>query len=344
MNCQKIKKIFISENSKLNEIFSIGYSSIESIFIPPKVTVIHPFTFNCCDQLKYVEFSSNSESLTIEKSAFNDSEIEKIKIPSNVVLKNEWCKSIYDLNDIEIIEMKDRNIVFYENNFILGKTDQSKDQFDVLLFARRGISDQCLIIPPFIQKISPYAFENCQKLNDIKINEDSKLTKIDSLSFYKSSVKKVYFSSHISEICEYAFAVAENLTKVEFPKNSNLKIIGIQSLCFSSLNEIFIPDRVIRIESEAFANSMKLKKIILSENSKLKYIGHEALLNTQIVSFSIPPHVSQIGLMAFSECKKIQIIEICENSELENFILSHLFDPMPNIIMVPVNLDILLEY
>lgn len=48
------------------------------------------------------------------------------------------------------------NISFYNDSFIIGKSDIKSDNFDILYFARRDIENA--IIPPFIKIIAPFAF------------------------------------------------------------------------------------------------------------------------------------------------------------------------------------------
>ena len=81
--------------------------------------------------------------------------------------------------------MKENNFfTYYDDQFILGKTDPKSDEFDVLLFARRDI--KVANIPSFIKRIGPCAFGKCRKLEEVNFFPDSELekNKFNALNFY----------------------------------------------------------------------------------------------------------------------------------------------------------------
>lgn len=72
----------------------------------------------------------------------------------------------------------------YEGNekLMVGKSDISKDEFDVIIFADRDI--QTVKIPSYIKQISGGAFCGCEKLKVIEIPPDSKLQIIGEYAFH----------------------------------------------------------------------------------------------------------------------------------------------------------------
>lgn len=67
------------------------------------------------------------------------------------------------------------------NNFLLGKSTNNSEDYDVLLFARRDIVEAA--IPSFIKKIALYSFEKCRALRKVIFTEDSKLLSIGHHAF-----------------------------------------------------------------------------------------------------------------------------------------------------------------
>lgn len=148
-SCQLIQKIDISENTKLRIIDKFafyGCTSINHIKIPLHLTSIEEGAFFSCDILRSVEIPINSELRTIGKDAFNDTIIESISIPDNLVeLKKEWCTDIRHLNRIEV---SPNNPIYssYEDMFIIGKSSLENDNYDVLVLCIRNI----LNMPKFL--------------------------------------------------------------------------------------------------------------------------------------------------------------------------------------------------
>ena len=103
-------------------------------------------------------FSPDSELQVIEKSAFASSSLKNLFIPSTVnELKEGWCRRTFNLVNVTVDE---RNPYFKnseENSkLILGKSDTKSDNFDVIVFASRGIED--ITIPSNIKIIGPFSF------------------------------------------------------------------------------------------------------------------------------------------------------------------------------------------
>ena len=87
---------------------------------------------------------------TIGKFAFINSAINTLIIPSCVSeFKEGWCKGTNKLIIILIMPSDEENIFYYDNKFIIGKSDPKSDVFDVLIFARRDIKEA--LIPSFIK-------------------------------------------------------------------------------------------------------------------------------------------------------------------------------------------------
>lgn len=82
------------------------------------------FAFSSCTSLSEVNFTVDSELKTIEKGAFNKTNIEKIKFPPNLCdLQDEWCYK----HDFQEVSFMSNNPHFknYENKIILGKTNET---------------------------------------------------------------------------------------------------------------------------------------------------------------------------------------------------------------------------
>lgn len=196
-------------------------TSIRNIFIPPHITKICEETFSRCDHLQSIHFSENSELKIVEGSAFVDSSIESISLPSKVSELNEgWCHDTPNLTQITVIP-NNKNFSFLNEKFIVGKSSIDNDNYDILFFAIRNIEK--VIIPSFIKIIGPYSFETCNKLSKIELSNDSELQKIEKYSFLNSTIESMTIPSKVTHICEGAFSSCSQLRKIEISSNSELK-------------------------------------------------------------------------------------------------------------------------
>ena len=101
---------------------------------------------------------------------------------------------------------------------LVGKSDENKDEFDVLHFACRHIKQ--ISIPSNIKVISSFAFASCKFLTKVEIPEDSNLQIIGSNAFVWSRTNEIFIPSKVSIICQMAFYSNLCLSTVKIAANS----------------------------------------------------------------------------------------------------------------------------
>ena len=115
-----------------------------------KIISIKGYAFSNCD-IDCLTFAKDSEVETFERCCFCDAHIERLEIPSSVKnLADGWFSCLYDLREIEV-SPKNSHFILYNKDFLLGKSSESSDKFDVLLFARPDIEEA--VIPPQVTRI-----------------------------------------------------------------------------------------------------------------------------------------------------------------------------------------------
>lgn len=188
LNENKKEALLFRANTTKKEIKipkSINNGSNEYI-----VTHILRKSFKNSKNIKSIQFSEDSQILSIEKNAFINCSLESITIPSSVeVLEEGWCKETPNLINVKIIQNKKANISHFDDSFIIGKSDLNSANYDVLLFAPRNIRHAK--IPSFIKRISDYAFHECAELQSIEFSNDSQLISIGAHSFSNSSITSI---------------------------------------------------------------------------------------------------------------------------------------------------------
>lgn len=82
------KDEYIIGKSTLNQsnydILVFAVRNIENAFIPNFIEIIGPYSFCVCENLKKIEFPSDSKIKEIQKGAFSCSSINKIVLPSSI--------------------------------------------------------------------------------------------------------------------------------------------------------------------------------------------------------------------------------------------------------------------
>ena len=95
-------------------------------------------------------------------------------------LKKRWRNDTKNLTKI-IISPSNNKFIFKDGKYLLSKSDEYKDEFDIFLFARRDINK--ISIPSNIKIISSGSFDNCQNLTKVEIPAVSKLQTIEEFAF-----------------------------------------------------------------------------------------------------------------------------------------------------------------
>ena len=116
-----------------------------------------------------------------------------------VLVKQLQSNQTLSLNDIKIIPKHQQNIIYYDNKFILKKSDPMSNDFDTLLQARRDI-------------------ENVK----IELEIISNLNKFNSNNDYSKDVE--YLSIHISRLSFDKMKPIKSTIFYEIVNNEYLKI------------------------------------------------------------------------------------------------------------------------
>ncbi|KAK8864036.1 hypothetical protein M9Y10_011730 [Tritrichomonas musculus] len=126
----------------------------------------------------------------------------------------------------------------YKDTFILGKTDPTSNDSDVIVFARCDI--ETAEIPPFVKIIGPFSFAGCH-LQGIEFLGDSQLERIEKSAFYSSRLEEATLPSSLKSIGRKSFAFCKKLHSIDFDENSELQIIDEKAFFMSNIQYLEIP-------------------------------------------------------------------------------------------------------
>lgn len=235
--------------------------------------------------------------------------------------------------------------------FIIGKRTIESENFDVLIFASRDVSDGT--IPNFIKHIDSCAFYECLKLKSIKFKEDSVIESISSEAFCGSSIERISFPSSLNDLKKGWCSGTPKLTRVEIDERNerykvydNKFIIGksskelddfdILSFCVRDIKKATIQSFIKRIGSFAFNLCGQLETVEFLQDSQLSIISKGAFLASSIRSFTVPRRVTFIGEVSFHNCTRLVKFEVHSNSEIRTTgTRSFNFSPIKNFTIPP---------
>lgn len=264
---------------------SFQSTNIKMISIPPSVTKICESAFSNCHSLVKFEIPTNSELRTIEKDAFYDTKIENLFIPKSLIdLKEGWCNCTKKLTKIEVDPMNPRYYSCFDNKFIIGKSSNNQENYDVLVFYSRNIIDDEVMIPEFIEVIGSYAFDNCRKLKRIEFSKNSMLKIIEKESFSNLMIENISIPDHVTKICEGSFNCCKKLRRIEFSANSELHIIEKEAFCKSSIESIIFPSHVTKIHDRIFFHCNYIQIIEIEENSEIQSLDKSIFINCIVLA------------------------------------------------------------
>lgn len=226
-----------------------------------------------------------------------------------------FCQVI-SLTDIQIIPRNQQNIKYYDDKFLVKKSDPMSDDFDVLLLVRRDIEN--VKIPSFIKQIAPYAFEKCSKIKSIEFSDNSNLKLIGMYSFSLSSIANIKIPSNVIKIDKFAFSDCSNLKTVEFSKEKKLKLIKEFAFCRTSIESISFPSEIVKINHFVLGQCHNLKKVEFLNDSKIETIDSDAFSYSTIESLSIPSSIIEFKGGCCASTLKLNDVKIIVKKNCEN--------------------------
>ena len=295
------------ENSNEFDVLLFVCRDAVEISIPSTIKIISSYSFLYCQKLTKINIPTDSNLQTIEPYAFKCTTFKEIYFPSKLKeLKKGWCCETSGLTEITISPLND-HFVFKDGKYLLGKSEENSNEFDVLLFAIPKIIE--VSIPSNIKIISSYAFSK-HHLKKVEIPKNSNLQVIESYAFERTSIREIFIPSKVTKICKYAFDDCCSLSKVEFQADSNLQIIEKHAFKSSCIKELFIPSKVTKICKYAFAKCYYLEKVEIPTNSNLQIIEKKAFESTNLFEIYFPASLKKVEGDSLNFIKNLSKITI----------------------------------
>ncbi|KAK8845126.1 hypothetical protein M9Y10_021307 [Tritrichomonas musculus] len=236
------------------------------------------------------------------------------------------------LTSIKIVKSDVENIKYFDDKFIVGKSDQKSDIFDVLLLACRDV--KYVVIPAFIKRISAYAFQFCEDVKKVIFQEKSELKSIGFSAFSQTNIESIQIPDHVTNISSFALHFCEQLKTFSCSEKSELKFIGDLAFAYSSIQSLTIPSSV-QFDDKCFykTNGLTQIKIIQNGTENFKYIDDKFIVGKNnpksdifdvllfvrhdVEEVTVPLQIRRIASFAFGDCFNLKKIDFLNESQLE---------------------------
>lgn len=171
----------------------------------------------------------------------------------------------------------ERFLYSYDNASLLGLKDEYKTESDLVLpshhngvpikfigsaFLKENHFVRSLFLPKTIEVIGDNAFDLCENLENVEIEESSNLTEIGYMAFeHCLSLRSISLPDTVGYIGAYAFAYCFSLESLHIPAEMGEISPSAFRAC-SSLASVIVPEGIERIGDYAFSDCYRLVEIV----------------------------------------------------------------------------------
>ena len=289
-----------------------GCSRLTSITIPNSVTSIGRFAFKDCKSLTSVTIPNGVTDFDWWAFA-GCSSLKSITIPSSVT--SIGYRAFDNCDKLNQINVDTANTVYSSENGVLFNKNKTE-----LIRYPEGKADTSYSIPNSVTSIGIWAFDNCDKLNQINVDTaNTKFSSVNGVLFNKDKTELIRYPegktdtsyaipNSVTSIDYDAFCGCSSLTSITIP-NGVTSIGGSAFEDCSSLTSITIPNSVTSIDISTFSGCSRLASITIPNSvTSIDYAAFSGC--SRLTSITIPDSVTSIGKYAFCGCSSLASITI----------------------------------
>ena len=326
-----------------------GYKgNVTNLIIPEGVSIIEPYAFLGCEQIKTVEFGPDVEEIGLY--AFqNCVNLETMVCSSAVSIINAGAfKGCSSLKEADFSECTISTIGYesFAGCSSLTSVKLHETLSDIGVRAFEGTAVKTIELGKNVNSIGKEVFLNNKVFEGFTVVDKNKdYSTVDGVLYNKGGNSLIMFPAGktgafelpqgVSEIREGAFKNSA-ITEINIPQDSALDTIGNNAFESAKITSISLPEAVTVINSETFKNAKSLKAVELGSNvskigksafegtkslteinlpDTLSDVSAYAFKNTGLVNVNIGNGVVRIGTEAFADNKALKEVVLGENLE-----------------------------
>jgi hypothetical protein len=283
------------------------FGSCHSIVIPSSVIVLGKGSFARCESLEWVTFESGSRLERIEENAFYGSGLKSIEIPGSVTFLSGSAFVVIFLNSICVCQ---DNMQFRVRECFL-------EAFDGSVIYRCFGYCHSIVIPSSVVVLGKSSFCECESLESVTFESDSRLERIGNSAFRCSGLKSILIPSSVVVLGKGSFCECKSLETVKFVSGSRLERIEECAFRLCELKSIEIPSSVVVFGKEWCCSCWSLESVTFESGSRMDRIDESAFQGSGLRSFLIPSSVVVLGRGSFCRCESLEAVAFESDSRLE---------------------------
>lgn len=357
LRCQRLEKIDLSHVKAIGTNAFSGCSNLNAGSLSAKIyqhafegtairhleikdiSKIHEGAYRCCDKLESVTISGNgiipsglfaecsrlknitiNEGITIiGESAFSETVIKKLVLPSTVIAVND-------------------NAFAYCGQLEKAVLDERLDSIGYQAFMNTTSLSE-ISIPDKVEYIGSKCF-SYSGIKNVKLPKNDFFTVIYDKTFFEcANLEEVILPDSIYQICSYAFANCKSLQRINL---DNIKLLFDKAFAGTALEKITLAAR--KIGSWTFAQCKNLKEADLSGIADRQISSHLFFECTNLAKISLPKEQIRIfdsncfyhtaleeiifdakevivrqGAFGLTNLKKVVIGETCDSIQIHDY-------------------------
>ena len=325
-------KTTLSINGKITTNFT-------KLIIPNSFKVIDDEVFDALinDEGFYALINNNKLKICLQH------DLNQIK-DNNLIFPTTLYLHVYHSSNTQLLDLNS----FYFDRLYFNKCKTNEDVYNVInaykYFKILGYKCLCnkqfndFVLPQQIESVCSNAFENCDKLQNFSLANDSQLKRIEDHAFKGcTSLSNVDLSNALQcqllgndtfdkgyPTNEFKFPVIKQIETILSGANVKTIVIpiGVTEICYGafanceSLSDITLPERLIKIRNSAFVNCKSLTKIEIPES--VEQIDSNVFENCEsLTDFKLNQEfkLKKFGEYVFSGCKSLQSLNLYTEGE-----------------------------
>ena len=310
--CSSLKSIALPNNLKTIGDEAFSTSALESVAIPPSISVLNYRCFYKCSKL--IEVSFPDGLFTIGRECFSEcTNLSNLTLPESLFSIGHECfygceklKSVtlpQQLNSVESSAFRNCNAL--TDLEIKGLTQLGERAFSGCTSLKsvilpEGFSDAYLSIKFSDSQVDYGTFAGCDSLPPL----------YNATTFFympHNGAETFTVPDGITTIAKYAFSFNNTIKEIILP--SSISTIGNSAFRRSGVKKINLPPSLTQLGSYAFASSA-IEEIDLSGIENLSLIGEGVFSGSAISRIISPNKIGRCTKSMFSGCKNLEEFEL----------------------------------